>query len=189
MDCYLSPDWITAMVALLGGGAALWQYWRAQEWKRAEWVAADVKEWLREPEVRNCLLMLDWQERKLPLLVADGTWTTTFVYREEMLLHALSSPTSPQQQDYTDEEVSIRDSFDRFFGGLERFEDFRERGLVSVRDLKPYLRYWVEILADSRNIQKSAAVRTRLWAYVNDYGFEGTQRLARAFGHAMESGA
>ncbi len=106
-----------------------------------------------------------------------------------MLLHALSSPTSPQQRDYTDEEVSIRDSFDRFLGGLERFEDFRERGLVSVRDLDPYLRYWVETLADPRNSQKSAAVRTRLWAYVNDYGFHGTQRLARAFGHAMESGA
>ncbi len=98
-------------------------------------------------------------------------------------MHALSSHSSPQTNDYSDSEISIRDSFDRLLGSLERFQNFADAHLVTTPELAPYLQYWLEIIGDRKNLQKAEKVRRRLWGYIDDYGYEGVQRLLKSFGY------
>ncbi len=84
MDWGNVPNWVTAVVAVLGISAGLWQYRQAQKWKRAEWVAQEVKDFLRDPAVSNALWMLDWKDRSLPLLLPGGDPGKYFDYTEDM---------------------------------------------------------------------------------------------------------
>jgi hypothetical protein len=111
-------EWSLAIIAVFVFARGLIEYRNAQKWKRAEWVASEMKEFFQDPYVRNAFMILDWKERRLPLLLAAPTSATVqaFEYQEGMLCHALSSRSSPQERDYTDSELSIRDSFDRDTG-------------------------------------------------------------------------
>ena len=69
-------NWIT--LAAMSGGliaflAGLTQYRRAQRWKRAEFVAGEMKEFKADPWVRNALLLLDWNERAIDLFPMNRT--------------------------------------------------------------------------------------------------------------------
>lgn len=184
----MSPDWIMAAVTVIGVPAALWQYVQAQRWKRAEWVAEEIKEFLASPATANALWMLDWNARSLPLLHPGAKANERFDYEQETLLHALSSDSSPQKRDYSPAEVSIRDCFDSLLNGLERFQHFVDAGLVGVNDLAPYLQYWLEVIGDPENTRKSAEVRRRLWGYIHDYGYDGVERLLRSRGYDIRTG-
>ena len=99
-----------------------------------------MKSFFADPFIQNALTMLDWMDRRLPLLLTapENTKTSSFDYEEHMLLHALSSASSPQDRDYNDAELSIRDSFDRLFDSFDRLNSFVDAGLVEANDLKPF---------------------------------------------------
>jgi hypothetical protein len=177
-------EWGLAAIAVFVFLRGLYEYRNAQKWRRAEWVAAEMKEFFQDPYIRNALTMLDWTDRRLPLLLAapSSTAEQTFEYKEGMLLHGLSSRSSPQQRDYSDAELSIRDSFDRLLDALERIDSFVRAALVNPVELKPYLRYWIDVIGDPKNPKKSPEARHRLWAYIDDYGYDGVQALFKAFG-------
>src|ERR1041385_5454237 len=63
-------NWLT-LAAMCGGFGAflggLMQYRRAQRWKRAEFVANEMKDFKADSMVRNALLLLDWNERAVLL--------------------------------------------------------------------------------------------------------------------------
>jgi hypothetical protein len=100
-----------------------------------------------------------------------------------MLLHALSSRTSEQVRDYEDGELCIRDSFDRLLESFERLDSVVEAGLVTVSDLQPYLKYWMDVIGNPENPRKARPARERLWSYIEDYGYVGTQRLFERLGY------
>lgn len=62
------------MVSILGFAGtiitiwmAIRQYRRAEQWKRAEFVAKEVKDFENSPMVRNALSMIDWGVRRINL--------------------------------------------------------------------------------------------------------------------------
>jgi hypothetical protein len=68
------------------------QYRRAQEWKRAEFLANEIKELLADRKASNALTMIDWSARRIKLDEKKPTLVTyqmqskallpqTFVYR------------------------------------------------------------------------------------------------------------
>src|SRR5207253_10623044 len=66
-----SPDDFFKAVALVGAIVAfivgLLQYRKAQQWKRAEWVAQEMKQLFNDSVVRSVLLMIDWGARRIAL--------------------------------------------------------------------------------------------------------------------------
>lgn len=179
MVCASIPEWITATVAVLGAPFALFQYWRSQQWLRTEWVGKQFDAFLDDPRVFNALLMLDWKERDLPLLLPVDTSVKKYVYKQEMLERALAVNDGP----YSDVEQSIRDCFDRFLGGLERFGSFMEEGLISRGDVARYLEYWLDIIGDTSNCQKSDEARRAIWGYIKKYEYAGVVALLETFGY------
>lgn len=177
--------WTTLVGASVAFAAGLWQYRRAQQWKRAEWVAAEMRTFFDDPRIMNALHMLDWNRRELPLLLSTSPnpQSSSFTYTADQLLHALTSRTNPQQRPYKPEEYCIRDCFDRLLDALERFESFIKARLVKHKDLDPYLAYWMRLLGDRSNGRKSAETMDRLWTYIDDYRFSGVQSLLGRFAY------
>ena len=179
-------EWISlagVLAACAAFASGLWQYAKAQRWKRAEFVAAEIKAFESDELVAKALLMLDYNRRRINLLpesyesepanrvvsVNDADLTSALVH------HSLRRP------GFTPKEVVIRDCFDRLLDRLERFESYIEAGLISAKELKPYLGYWIEIIANRESKRKPQDFYTSLWSYIDEYDFHGVQRLARRF--------
>jgi len=159
-------------LALLTFGFGVVQFWRAQRWKRIEFLAAAVKEFEASPKVRAVMVMLDYSNREIELF-PTATKPEARVVRvtDEMLASALAphdiKPLS------TDNEAQIRDCFDEFLGYFERFNSHIEAGLVPAGAFKPYLNYWVKAVAGKTKVAKPAVVQQlgrEVRAVLTDYG-------------------
>src|ERR1700756_40439 len=52
-------------------------YWRTEKWKRAEFLANEMKEFFANPRVRKALFLIDWGYRQIQLIEdrpADESW-------------------------------------------------------------------------------------------------------------------
>lgn len=157
----------------------LLQYSKAQRWKRAEFVAVELKDFESKPKVRNVMRMLDYSKRRLELfperdhedrwcIVSNDTLCDALVYHEE-------------RTKFFPAEVAIRDSFDEFFDGLERVHSFLQSRLVTKKGLEPYLKYWLDVLGDPKNDRLSQEARNQIRSYVQSYGYLGVEDLIDRF--------
>jgi hypothetical protein len=201
---------ITEWIGLLGvfSGilaftAGLLQYMRAQKWKRAEFIAKEFKEFKSFPAVSNAMLMLDWNSRDFiihkPNDYGLDNQTNTGVNSKEndteindiVLANALVHHNqkhlsfSPERRitGFTTKEAFVRDTFDAFFEGLQIFEQFIQSGLISAAEFKPYLIYWIEIIANDNNISKPEWCRKNIWHYIDAYDYKSVQRLCFRYGY------
>jgi hypothetical protein len=62
------------------------------------------------------------------------------------------------------------------------FDSYIETGLIRTKDIKPYLIYWIRILADSQNDRKSKEVQSQIWKYIDEYGYDRIRTFCNKFG-------
>ncbi len=176
-------DWI-AIVGIAGGliafGAGLWQYRRAQQWKRAEFVAEQMKSFESNLKIRLALQMLDWNSRTYELATGEAGATTDTIIDDELLASALVHHTT-RPDGFRPPETQIRDCFDALFAHLERFEHYIQTGLVTPGDIRPYLEYWLDILGNRESGRKPEAFYDSLRSYLCGYGYDGVQQLLDQF--------
>ena len=181
------PDDILKTIALFGAALAfvvgLAQYRRAQHWKRAEWVAQEMKSFLGDPIVQAVFLMFDWGSRRIALYPDRKEESDRYVLlTNEIVAAALMS--HDDRPGFSQLEADIRAAFDRALDGLERFHSYVDTGLVELRDLRPYLKYWAVSLCAPRSPRPPEHRLARLRAYMIRYGYEGAlgllQRIATA---------
>ena len=158
----------------------LFQYYRAQVWKKQEFVANEIRQFNEDALSRNAMLMLDWGSRPILLFPWLPQGETQFAVVDRPTLHTALTTHDKIGRRYTPTETAIRDSFDAFFNHFERFEQFRETGLVKDRDLRPYLQYWLHTLSDK--VDDDGELRERIRAYLLFYRFSGTRRLLARMG-------
>jgi len=154
----------------------LFQYYKAQRWKRAEWVATQIKEFRLQGGVYIALRLIEWQERDLRILPFDDKKNGVVHVTSVMIKTALD----PENEGCDEVEVALRDAFNELIEGFERFENFVQSGLVSTRELKPYLEYYLEVLADK---DSEKVWRATFWEYVNAYFSDNVPRFFRRFGY------
>jgi hypothetical protein len=189
-------EWIavgTVVAAAIAFLAGLVQYRHAQRWKRAEFVAKEIKDFKNDPAVRNALLMLDWNERYVELFPTQQDPARRSVLVNDELLGRALAPLPDKSaarlhEDFKAEEIAIRAAFDQLFDALERFEYFIQAGLVSRKEFDPYLIYWIEIIGNRRSNRKPPRVLDNLWAYVDSYSYSGVQKLLRHYGYNIRPG-
>jgi hypothetical protein len=193
-ECNEAREWIATLIALVIVLGGLYEYVQAQNWKRAEWIAAETASFFADQKVMNALRMLDWHARILPVLDDCQPAETTFRFRSEMLSTALYSistipkdPATGNPRKYLTHELAIRDCFDRLLDRLERFQIFVESDLVSTRELEPYLEYWITLIGDAENNPyKTPDIIHRLWVYIDEYKFTRVQTLCLEFGYDIK---
>ena len=179
------PDEILKALALVGAVIAfvigLLQYWRAQQWKRAEWVAQEMKQLFGDPVVQATLLMIDWGSRRIPLFpdYAKPEERVVFLTNHDVARALMPHEERQGENGFSDIEVEIRAAFDRTLDGIERFHSYTATGLVEMSDLQPYLRYWARMItAPSSPPEGETEDRfERLRSYMRKYGFGGALTL------------
>jgi hypothetical protein len=157
--------------AAVAFGVASLQYARAQRWKRAEFVAGEMRVFVSDKAVARVMTMLDYSSRKIELFKDEEV-----LVGYELVSSALRKH-HPGDVKYTPEEAAIRDYFDIFLGYLERFEAFIAARLVKSEDLQPYLHYWTAVLAGEFGGIRDTDILPKFWGFVDFYGYSGTRRL------------
>ncbi|MGG6237725.1 lipase family protein [Nodosilinea sp. AN01ver1] len=100
---------------------------------------------------------------------------------------AISPKTLELVQQYDNEEfiieVTLRDWFDSFLGGLEYFEIMIESGLVTAEEIKPFIIYWINLIGDRRYRRKGGSgFYDKLFHYIHWAGYGRVQKLFERFG-------
>ena len=179
---------LAGLGALVAFSVGLHQYHRSQLWKRKEFLGAEVATFLRDPDVRNALLMVDWSARRIPFDRTSDRSSWPRVTRETQVAalqpHILRTErqvvADGEPRRFSSLEAQIRDTFDTFLDGLERLHAFSESGLYDTNELTPYLRYWVRDMTRTDGSAEDARWRLALLTYVHFYEFTGVQRLLGA---------
>ena len=179
-------------------------YRKQQQWQRIDFLRRATKEFENDPGIAHALSILVFEEyRDYPLNIAQATTNSTFKVTNDLLSRALDSsksrknrqeqllgdaPTENQSapiQDYY-AETSVRDWFNQMLNGLEHFGYLVESKAFSVKEVRPWLDYWVKLIADEtyrRNCD--SRVYEQLYNYIHDHGFEGVKQLFEKFGYRI----
>ncbi|HET7437458.1 MAG TPA: hypothetical protein VFN10_22330 [Thermoanaerobaculia bacterium] len=166
----ISADTVVKLLALVGASVAfvvgLFQYRKAQRWKRAEWIAEEMQSFFSDARVLAALRMIDWGARRIELYPDREDPATRSVYvRDDELAKALENH-EQRPTGFSEDEATIRDVFDHFLDRLERINSFVETHLVRIEDLRPYLRYWARHINAAREGDPSV---DRLYNYVDTW--------------------
>jgi hypothetical protein len=86
---------------------------------------------------------------------------------------------------FTEPQVAIRDSYDAFLDGLERFASYVKTGLIDVHSLRPYIGYWIDDISSPTENIDDAAWSAALLTYISFYRFDGVLWLFDAFGSSI----
>ncbi len=80
-------------------------------------------------------------------------------------------------------EITLRDWFDSFLGGLEYFEILIESGLVTAEELKPFIIYWIKLIGDRRYRRKGGSgFYDQFFHYIHWAGYGRVQNLFERYG-------
>jgi hypothetical protein len=202
----LDPTWAVA-VSLFAGATALaigiYQHSQNQKWHRIEFLRKTVKEFEQDPNVWRALKILDFEEYR-DYEVVLGDKRVVFQVTNELLCAALASHKEriirKQEVDglkatgcLTEEdleryqiETTLRDWFNQLLNGLEHFGYFVESGMFTVDEIRPWMIYWIRLIAD-RDYKRPGASKfyDQLYTYIHEYGFAGVIQLFERFGYRI----
>ncbi|MEM9087602.1 MAG: lipase family protein [Cyanobacteria bacterium P01_F01_bin.53] len=83
-------------------------------------------------------------------------------------------------------ETALRDWFNKMLNGLEHFGYFLESGTFSEKELRPWLNYWIKLIADPACRRPGASkFYDALYSYIHHSGFSGVQKLFERFGYQI----
>jgi len=157
------------------------EYAKAQKWKRVEFVSKEIKDFQNDFDIKRAMILLDYDSNELELNTNEIEGKNKICFKENnLIMSALQSDKNIPV--FSDEEKVIRRIFDRLFDRLTMFDNYIETGLIKVKDIKPYLTYWIEILADIQNSRKPSGVRDQIWKYIDEYRFYKIRTLCNRFG-------
>lgn len=177
-------DTMAAVVVALAAAFGVVQYFRGERWNREEFVAGLIKEFEAEPLVQRALTALDWSARKIDLFPERRLPREKWTRVDDVLLR--EGLRAANEGPFSDGAARVRDAFDGLFSRLDRFDVFIERGLVSAEAFRPYLIYWIDMISSPASSGKSLEVHRAMWRFIDDYGYEGLQRLCRRYGYEIQ---
>ena len=186
---------------------AIFQYRKAEKWKRMQFVADEVRDLEADPIIQNALLMVDWGVRKINLFLIpdpepnDYVKITRDVQWRALLPHPLKQKygeyqaktkmdiegTSGEIRPGRDlgfhvTEARIRDTYDALLTRLDRLETFIAADLIRSDELRPFILYWIDALTSMDGPVDDATWRCTLLTYIDYYKYTGVHSLFERYG-------
>ncbi|MBE9069726.1 lipase family protein [Leptolyngbya cf. ectocarpi LEGE 11479] len=183
----------------------VWSYSKYHRWQRIEFLRRATREFENDPGVAKALSILDFEEyRDYPISTFQTTADAKFKVTNELLSRALANHAERKDQKQRLEnlspnlehqssalttyyaETSVRDWFNQMLNGLEHFGYLVDSRVFSVKEIKPWLNYWVRLIADE-NYRRNCDSRVydQLYNYIFDHGFDGVRSLFEKFGYRI----
>lgn len=194
---------IAISLATLGGFMSINTYRRTEQWKRAEFLAKEMKEFFDNERVQIALTLIDWGSRYVQLLDDDAEKKGRVLVTRQMQVRALLPHTlKPLTSDslvfcadgkhvddelrrYSPAEAAIRDCYDSFLNGIETLSSYVKTDLISLDNLRPYIEYWIDDIHAPTKIEEDAAWSMALATYISVYRFKGVQWLFNEFDRSI----
>jgi hypothetical protein len=195
------------IVASIAGIIGVRTYVRNDQWKRAEFLAKEMKEFLGNKRVQTALTLIDWGARYVKLLDEEAEKKGRVLVTRQIQVHALLPHTlkplasdamifhaAEEHEDdtlrrYSPAEAAIRDCYDALLDGLETFSSYVQTDLISLNNLRPYLQYWIDDIQSPTNIAEDAAWSAALATYIAVYRYKGVQWLFNKFDRNIAPGS
>ena len=179
----LFKNMLTLITVVIGLGTlikAIVEYSKAQAWKRAEFLAGVMKEFVNDPNVRLAKVMIDWISRDVELFPENKKKEDKRVWvNDEILIEALTPEnwkgTNENPIGYEEHEAKIRDIFDTFFEKLATISHYLETKLITKQDLRPYITHWIGLI----NGNRSEALISQIDAYLIKYNLSDVIKLLK----------
>jgi hypothetical protein len=183
------PTWLGVVGAVIVFILGREEYRMTQQWKRSEFLAAEVDRFFAQPRIATALLLIDYSAIWLD---ADGRRASqataqTFLLTDDVMTSALRVHTDfkNQTEKFEPDEMLAREAFDELLTGFERFDHHVQIGLIELEDLKVYLGYWVDKLVNPDSDWKSPTFYAAFARFVRKYEYVGAAHLFEAFGHPL----
>jgi hypothetical protein len=177
------PEKLLQLLALVGGLTAfaigLHEFRQEQRWKRLEYFTGLLGSFEAEPEVRNALQMLEYNQPRVCMPEEAAEDPRCFVATDSLLMSALEG--SMHNRVLRPEEHQVVYSLDRLLTALERLDYLQEEGFVAEEARHPTVAYWISLIGDRRNQAKPPAVRAKVCEYVRFFEYAGTLRLVARY--------
>ena len=186
---------------------AIFQYRKAEKWKRMQFVADEVRDLEADPVIANALLMIDWVVRKINLLLVpdakvvdlvkitrDMQWRALLPHtlkqkypeyqaKTRMDIEGTSGEIAPVRDlGFEATEVLIRDTYDALLTRLDRLETFIDADLIGADELRPFISYWIDAITALDRTGDDATWAFTLLTYIEFYKYTGVTNLFRRFG-------
>jgi hypothetical protein len=137
-----------------------------------------VKEFLQKETTKKAFEILDVEGE----VVEFGS--ATIEITDDFLIGAIS--TFDQKKNNSEMELVVRGILDEFFDDLSIFQSHVEAGLIELKDIKPYLEYWIrELTGRGRLCGKSFAEQTL--KYLRFFGYNRVETMAANMGLPVSS--
>lgn len=171
-------SWLTALLGASGFAFGLYQYYRAQLWKKSEFAASQVQQLSDNPDLALCCVFLDWDVRRIPVPERYSVFTEEKSFKHDWnnVLHAMIP--EDQKANFDWPLVLYRDVFDKFFIYLDRVNHYISIGLFEVEDVYN-LKYWLDEIKSPRYMKEEN--KNVFMKFIDFYGYVGVKRLMDKF--------
>ncbi|NEQ50159.1 MAG: hypothetical protein F6K11_08520 [Leptolyngbya sp. SIO3F4] len=156
------------------------EYSKAQRWKKAVFVADEVKDFYENIDVQRALTLLEWHENTIHLKPHELDGQTKLQVSDDLLISSLR--VNVPHSAFTPEELLVRSLFKVLFNRFTMFDNHLRIGLFRVKDMQPFMMHWVRIIADANDSQKPDEVKRQLWTFIDTYRYRSVRDLCGRFG-------
>ncbi|MGX1360718.1 hypothetical protein QNJ95_37165 [Bradyrhizobium elkanii] len=165
-----------------------------QNWKKAEFLANQVKDFFSDECVERTTYMLDWHIRKLVIADDDDEEVLT-MHDDAAYVEAQNRPHLRDQflnegravviaralrkhddGGFTEHEAVVRDNFDWLFFRLGQFQHMIQSGLFTYQEVDIHLSYVLDLVSGGLDYV-SSEVTAAIASYVREYDFPATKAL------------
>ena len=191
----------------------LYLYQQQRQWRQVDFARQEAKAFRERQAVKNVIDILDYEEYRIFHVTHPDTGKIiSFEAHDQRLKRALRSHNQMSKtraglneirrlakthsvdpetmavfERYEQEEffieITLRDWFDSFLGGLEYFDLLSESGLIDAQDIKPFIISWIQLIGDRRFRRiGGSGFYDQLNHYIYWAGYGGVQKLFQRYG-------
>jgi hypothetical protein len=186
-------DWIRAdnlkeavafTTAAAAGIFALWRWRVDQNWRRIQYARTLIKEFFEDASVTKACEVLDTVDEKIIFEdESDPKERRVIMITDAFLIGAFS--TLCQKPKNTDDEQHVRHVFDKFFDGISMLQSHIDTGLIKLKDVTPYLEYWVIEMCGFGKIHDDV-VAHQIRRYLECFGYKQVLTLVSNMRHPIK---
>jgi hypothetical protein len=160
-------NWVESDFVLIAGLATslkwVWEYSHGRKFEKNKFLLERVEKFNILESTKKVQKILDWNAITIEINGVDTK------INDSILVEALK--THDQKVIFDSTEVYIREIFDEYFTGLTELIILSNTGLVDKKNLKKFLKYWIDILNGIKKNKPESFVKT-IGKYLSFYKYE-----------------
>ena len=129
---------------------------------------------------------IERQEQILKGFETEGFDVQTQIGSKKIIIEKLDRSHIKRFHESFTDEVVVRQWFVDFLDGLARFENWIKSGLTTADELKPFLIYWIEVIADRKKCRRGgSSFFDSLFLFIHETGYEEVIDLFKRYKYVI----